>query len=902
MIFNFSIQFLNSHYTLLLPFVYSITIPIKLYVLWFLIREAYPIQKRALPLLFLLGIIFGAITEETTWLLKMVRLFLLDKVGIELISEQTFTIFKRFSWFFFIVQMQSISLLITSLFHREYKISTTNKLLFFCGMPFGTYFLLSMFIDFHTVQYMTAIKLASVYASALMVTTLIVTFFKLFFSSKTLPKILKKQLTIITGLLLTPHMFFILAQLYPMARSPFQNASHVLDSYLLVLLQNIFLTATIWFCTKKIILLRFINLKKHVESPRQLNLINDFKVVLDQLSKVTELNELSHITKTFFKEALNIKTNKTQLFIRQLNNDSQEMPKLNKVEMFIEQDNDENKIQDYLAKHRILIRDEIEFNDFYRSNNTSQNMLQFLDDIDADVFLPIFLKEKIIAYILIEPEARQKNLYSNMERDELVVFCSYLSNIIYLLQNRNLDVMIEKEKSMREELYLKHQENNQYKESIRLFLKDRLQRKIGILFYKNNKFTFGNQDAKELIKINLNQQKGHGLSKAFVQVATRVEEYKSPQILMTSDSDGHSLVLNGIPNLESNNTIIAVYYPQISDIIKTQIDTLKDPSNWDYLLYLETTKSGKLINKLFPGTGEVILNFKISLLKLALTKKAILLNMPESDLVPTVEIFHHISLRQHLHILEIQSTTKNIDTSVKLFGMNTHLMGKVSLDRPLLQKLDDGTLFIKNIHLLDMENQNKLAHFIKYNIYTALHSVKNYTSNTRVICSTNQDLATLVRDNRFSQLLYDELQQATATLPSLLSLPEEELIQLTDKLTDQTIKTKEFHSILELTDKEKQKLINSKPVSITELQQKIKNILTLKSKENKISYETITEQQYETSDPQLIHAAQLGKHALRDQQIMSLLWNKFKNQNKIATFLGVNRSSVSRRCKIYKLN
>ena len=371
---------------------------------------------------------------------------------------------------------------------------------------------------------------------------------------------------------------------------------------------------------------------------------------------------------------------------------------------------------------------------------------------------------------------------------------------------------------------------------------------------------------------------------------------------MTSDSDGNSLVLNGIPNLDSNNTIIAVYYPQISDIIKSQIDTLKDPSNWDYLLYLETTKSGKLINKLFPGTGEVILNFKISLLKLALTKKAILLNMPESDLLPTVEIFHHISFRQHLHILEIQSTTKSVDTSVKLFGMNTHLMGKASLDRPLLQKLDDGTLFIKNIHLLDKDNQNKLAHFIKYNIYTALHSVKNYTSNTRIICSTNQDLAALVQENRFSQLLYDELQQATATLPSLLSLPEEELIQLTDKLTDQTIRTKEFHSLLELTDKEKQKILKSKPVSITELQQKIKNILTLKSKENQISYETITEQQYETSDPQLIHAAQLGKHALRDQQIMSLLWNKFKNQNKIATFLGVNRSSVSRRCKIYKLN
>ena len=31
---------------------------------------------------------------------------------------------------------------------------------------------------------------------------------------------------------------------------------------------------------------------------------------------------------------------------------------------------------------------------------------------------------------------------------------------------------------------------------------------------------------------------------------------------------------------------------------------------------------------------------------------------------------------------------------------------------------------------------------------------------------------------------------------------------------------------------------------------------------------------------------------------MTCLWNKFKNQNKIATLLGVNRSSVNRRCNV----
>jgi len=58
----------------------------------------------------------------------------------------------------------------------------------------------------------------------------------------------------------------------------------------------------------------------------------------------------------------------------------------------------------------------------------------------------------------------------------------------------------------------------------------------------------------------------------------------------------------------------------------------------------------------------------------------------------------------------------------------------------------------------------------------------------------------------------------------------------------------------------------------------------------------------ETSDSKLIEAAQLGKHALKDKKTMTMLWEKFnKNQNKIAEFLEVNRSSVHRRCKLYHL-
>jgi hypothetical protein len=52
---------------------------------------------------------------------------------------------------------------------------------------------------------------------------------------------------------------------------------------------------------------------------------------------------------------------------------------------------------------------------------------------------------------------------------------------------------------------------------------------------------------------------------------------------------------------------------------------------------------------------------------------------------------------------------------------------------------------------------------------------------------------------------------------------------------------------------------------------------------------------------ELVAAARLGKKALQDERVMVMLWNKFQNQNKISVFLGVNRSSVNRRCKEYNL-
>src|SRR5205823_2709570 len=122
---------------------------------------------------------------------------------------------------------------------------------------------------------------------------------------------------------------------------------------------------------------------------------------------------------------------------------------------------------------------------------------------------------------------------------------------------------IHQEKELKEELYRKHQEINQYKESIRSFL--RSNKSIGIIFYKNRRFTFGNQEAQELIKINPHVHEGHPITRTLKQLAHQVATYKTPRTSFAKDAQGSTLVFSGVPSLEHNNIIIIVHYPEISD-------------------------------------------------------------------------------------------------------------------------------------------------------------------------------------------------------------------------------------------------------------------------------------------------------------------------------------------------
>lgn len=826
--------------------------------------------------------------------------------------------FVRFSWAFLILQYQSLGLFIESLAHKNFRLNARHIALSTASCFLSCYFVLIALLQSYPItkadreiafnlsfsdSHLTIEPFIMRFVTIYLLTCIILPSLMWTFSAirkSEIPSILKKQLRIFIYYLIIPYTATeTLHALQLNYRSLFQD-----NIYAIIGVSTFLLTCAIFYCIKRVIGLRFLNFNTHVQSRRHFHFIDDFKDVLEQLSHTTTLNELGQITQHFFKNAFDIPRNRTALYIRSITHTNQltSSGEISKLETIVEQfmTTHESIICNYISGIKILIHDEIAFSNFYEEDHARNIVLTFLKSINADIFIPIYEQGKMIAYIVIEEHTREHEFYGNVEHDEMLIFSSYLGKSINLLQNRSLDGLFQQEKLLKDELYAKHQEINQFKESMRSFLRNVKQKEIGIIFYKNRRFIYGNKIAKDLIQINLNQQEGHPLTKILRNIAHQVEEYKSPQTALANDHSDNSLVISAVPNLEHNNVIITVCHPDISDIIAKQVHLLKDPTAWDYLLYLETTDSGKLINQFIPSSGEILLNFKLDLLHIALTKKSILIDAPEDDLLALVEVLHHINLREQLHVIRLHQSSTSFDLAIKLFGINP-MLGVEHSTPPLLEKLSNtGTLFIENVHYMNLETQEYLAEFLRTGFYRSFKSDTHLPSNVRIICSTNHNLQALVHEGLFSKALFHELKRNSISMPSLLLLPEQDLYALADGFTQQALNIHDFKTLFELTSSEKNKLSHQRPLSLYALKKRVQQILIDKSKKNHIYEETSFDPAYSVSDPTLIQAARLGKHALRDHKIMTLLWNKFKNQNQIAAFLGVNRSSVNRRCKEYK--
>jgi len=855
-------------------------------------------QKHNHVFYFLLLVIVGMIIENISWIMK-----LSNDLSYISINHQYIKFIAMIAWILTAVRYQALGLFIENLIENQFVIRWYQKLFLTINIFFVPVFICSTTYNINSLSLSLftsdiVYQIAPFYCIFTVIPSICLVSIKLY--QKHIPIIIKKQLTIFLQYIIFPHLIFDFMQCLPYYGPEGSSAN---TAGIIAALSMAFMTIAVIFCTLHLLRFRFFNFSKRVKDTSNTSLSGSFKSTIEHISLATTPQELILITQMFFKENFQISPEKVCLNFR----NNQEICSLtsgsscneinNTIESFI---NNGSPSVDLLKQYRILVADEVMFDAYYTNDHYQTDLANFLTTISSEIFLPMYDKNTIIGYLTVNRSKTHK-FYSNAEQNKIIIFGTFLASAINIMHNSKISMLLQESKKVKEDLYLKHQEVNQYKESIKTLLKQKTSAQVGLVFYKNKKFSIGNEAAQNLLPINLNVQTNHPTTITLAKLAEQVESFRTTQTRFLYDNHHKQIMVTAVPHLDYNGgVIITIHYPDTADMIKTQIDQLQDPSQIDYLLYLETTKSGKLINQIIPSNSETLLNFKIKLLEISLNKKATLLQSHSDDLISIVEIIHHISLRNTLHILDLKPTSSNHDLAIKLFGLNPILMQEE--EDSLLKKLDvTGTLFIKNVELLDLETQNKLAHFIKYGIFTMVKSEHKISSDVRIICSVSQNLQVLMDQNKLATALYKELSETTLALPSLLIMDEKELQDLIDGFAHQAIEKNNFANLLQISKKDKEQLIDRRPASLQEFKSKIQYILTQKSKEHHIFHETHFDPEFNVTNPKLLKAANLGKHALKDAEIMSMLWVQFQCQNKIAQFLGVNRSSVNRRCKEYNL-
>lgn len=875
------------------------SVTVKLYLLYRIGNFILCKKKQQWAFFLLLVVLAGALSDDIAWLVILVR-----KLFIPSMTYACAIGVLRIAWALLPITWYVLGFFLETLADPHHKIRWYQKISMIATACVSGSFIYFFITDMHVATWearpaieIQLIRWCPFYCLIVIVPSLIIVLYKLW--GVQLPKIVQRQLTLFMRTIIVPLVLIelcdgvIIARLTDSARYTFTNCYTIL------------MTCAIYYVSHKIMNMRFLNLNQQVHDARYGGAAEEIKEMVEYLSAVSNRHELTHLIQSFFKHAFGVPVGRVQVLFRTVDSASNVIEKdaytLSEnactVEHFITQ-TASPALLSYVHKTSVLIFDEAAFSAYYERDVLTSQVLQFLKSINADVFIPLYNQDAgIIGYIVVERDARVDVLYSDRERDQMLIFSRFVANVFALLNSQRIESLVASRKDLRLELHQKKSELAQCKESMRSLLNMRAHQKIGLLFYKNRTFLCANQEAQELIQINPNVQEGHPLSRDLRMVVKAAQTYQTTQTCFSCNDEGRRLVLTAFTNLEAHNIIVMVHYGDGADAVKKHLDSLQDASEWDYVLYLETTQAGKLINTVLPGSSKQLLAIKIALLKGALSSQAAVIQASEKDLNALVELIHHMSARQTLHVLKLERLIPHDQLSIMLFGINP-LFGR-DIEQPVFEKLrESGTLFIQHIHNMDHQTQRFLADYLTYGYYQRYKSEQYRKSDVRIICSSYIDLAQLVRENKIIPELYERLKHMVIEIPSLLTLGDDDLKELAQGCAVQLVQYDGFRQLLALTDKEKQKLIDKKSASISEFKQQVQRLLEAKTHKTHIDHTVLTPQ-YDIVDPELLEAARLGKHALRDPRMVAFLWDKFKNQNKIATFLGVNRSSVNRRCKEY---
>ena len=831
--------------------------------------------------------IFTIMTINLYWVLKLG-----DKLDLFKISLYFEIPFMRVCWILLIFNKIVLVYIIS---HFAYKrLYNLEKITAAIGVLLSTtflYFTISLLHERSTYEWLI-FKLTYLYILLIYLRIVYLTFKGIYRNNK-LPKIKKEQLKFLLFYIFIPQFLSDLLTVNPFAFS----ITYKIQNYGFKSITTLLFTYAMHYCAQNLFKLRFLNIANQVGSTNDNTFTTDFKPVLEQVSSVSTADELRRIVKQFISNNYTIPEDTISLYIRENNdNNSPTDTTYDYVEQLLQKFVfHDQAVMKTLHDQKIIIQDEVAFSQEYNPTHSQSILLYICQKLEIVAFVPIFQYDRLVGYITVDENARDE-LFTQREQDELLMFAHYLSNVIYLLSHRDIRNVIAREKTLQADLYQRERELEQYKESMRSCFRSSQDKEIVVILYKSRRFNFRNKAAKDMIGIDPNTEKGHPLANTLKDIVNKVETQQQLKTVTTYNRHKRKIIISAVPELDANGIIITAHYPEVTETIHDQVNNLHNPNDWNYLLYLEATNVGQHLEQLLPGKSEQLLNIKISLLQAALSKQPVLLSGAREDTLEFISFLHKASDRDVFHTITLDTPEHNGHIMQTIFGSATS--GTLSDPTMLEQLHENGTLFLENVHFLSFQTQKHISQYLHYGYFQKENSEYKLVSDARIIGASTYPVETLLEQGMMLPSFHKEFPYIIS-LPKLDMMSQSDFHVLVDALAGQIITNNAAYRLLAFTQQDYSYLQYHASDSLHELRQEITRLLRKKSEKHNLdqSHDAI----HIPKEPTLFRAAQLGKEALKDRELMIFLWNTFKSQSKIATLLNVNRSSVNRRCKQYNL-
>ncbi len=253
-IYTAILDIIGNYYCLLA--VTSIFFSLKLLILFKLIQQKINFPKTPRALLSLALVLISNLVSSSTWIMHLILTLFLP--GSEFLFMRFWV---RIAWAFSVIQYHSFALFLEYLVEKSQIIKSYQKILIAISSALIIFFVALAFIGLgyppnkrfeieDHVQFYTTLYTFF----PMLLLSLLITIRKL--KTSIIPNILKKQLHILTKVVIVPYLIADFIQIFIYQYTP-TNITHTLSS-----LSTALLTMAIYYCSRKMIGLRFQTSKK----------------------------------------------------------------------------------------------------------------------------------------------------------------------------------------------------------------------------------------------------------------------------------------------------------------------------------------------------------------------------------------------------------------------------------------------------------------------------------------------------------------------------------------------------------------------------------------------------------------------------------------------------------------